>query len=536
MSRFFFLPAIWATLACVSCGSDAPKGRTPNVIPSEKHDSTKTTGDVEVADIAQETDSKSFSFSTPQATSYSTKLVKERNNRPRFSTTLKADGRLNQAAQTIAEIAETGLPVTVAAIREALWWHGIPEVSNEVALFKKSSEAPLEEDIEAWLARQSTAECDRYGFAIREITGGVQVVAITTKSSLRLLPVRRRVNGPRMLKLKGNVKPPYKSVSFAVSDPEGKTFEPQVQNKGDSFSCSFRVSENGIWQIEILGNGPRGPTTLVNFPVAVGVPVRKSVTLSPLKLESKKPEALEKMLLDAINRERQESGHGRLELSKKLTKVARKYSTEMAESGIVAHISPDSGSVADRIRAARIWLAAVSENLARAGSAREAHDGLMQSPAHRANILNPRYDHVGIGVALVESESGVSVLVTQIFARERTPIEPKSIANNVFRMINDHRAKLGRRKLAEHPFLTQSAKEVAKNCFKEEKPRPESIGSLFKKVKMFGFKTNSPDVTMEDIKKITTHEESHIGIGVGKHVDPALGEELICVIVLLGQK
>jgi hypothetical protein len=56
----------------------------------------------------------------------------------------------------------------------------------------------------------------------------------------------------------------------------------------------------------------------------------------------------------------------------------------------------------------------LSEKIGLEQITREAMDALMKSPGHRANILSPGYDHVGIGYA----GSGEDVYITQTFAEE----------------------------------------------------------------------------------------------------------------------
>jgi uncharacterized protein YkwD len=70
----------------------------------------------------------------------------------------------------------------------------------------------------------------------------------------------------------------------------------------------------------------------------------------------------------------------------------------MFRLGYFSHTSPVSGSPADRLAHAGVAYAASGENLAYAPSVELAHQGLMASPGHRANILEPAYSRVGIGV------------------------------------------------------------------------------------------------------------------------------------------
>jgi uncharacterized protein YkwD len=50
------------------------------------------------------------------------------------------------------------------------------------------------------------------------------------------------------------------------------------------------------------------------------------------------------------------------------------------------------------MRAANVEFLTAGENLALAHSLSIAHNGLMNSPGHRANILNPSFGRLGIGI------------------------------------------------------------------------------------------------------------------------------------------
>ena len=104
------------------------------------------------------------------------------------------------------------------------------------------------------------------------------------------------------------------------------------------------------------------------------------------------------MLLALVNRDRQVAGLPGLLWDEHVADVARGHSTEMRRTKIVAHLSPVTGSAADRVRAAKIKTAVVLENVARAYGLGEAHQGLMNSPGHRANLMSHAATHLGIGV------------------------------------------------------------------------------------------------------------------------------------------
>jgi len=123
------------------------------------------------------------------------------------------------------------------------------------------------------------------------------------------------------------------------------------------------------------------------------------VSLS-FKVESPRidPDAEEQMLV-LLNRARAENGLEPVSLDPTIREVARAYSTNMFQQGFFAHNDQDGRSPFDRMRAGGVRFGAAGENLALAPTVQIAHDGLMNSPGHRANILNPRYRRIGIGVA-----------------------------------------------------------------------------------------------------------------------------------------
>ena len=106
----------------------------------------------------------------------------------------------------------------------------------------------------------------------------------------------------------------------------------------------------------------------------------------------------EQRMLELINLERAKAGLGPLSFDEQLREVARSHSLEMFQLNYFSHTSPVTGSPADRAGQAGIPFLAFGENLAYAPNVYIAHEGLMNSPGHKANILDPRYGRVGIGV------------------------------------------------------------------------------------------------------------------------------------------
>lgn len=131
---------------------------------------------------------------------------------------------------------------------------------------------------------------------------------------------------------------------------------------------------------------------------------------SPLDAE----EAMEAELFELVNSERLQRGLGALTYDSSLVPVARGHSEEMLELGYFSHVSPNTGTLGDRLSAGEVSYTSAGENLAYAPDVGIAHRGLMQSDGHRANILEPSFERIGIGIL---SAPDGTIMVTQLFAR-----------------------------------------------------------------------------------------------------------------------
>jgi uncharacterized protein YkwD len=103
-------------------------------------------------------------------------------------------------------------------------------------------------------------------------------------------------------------------------------------------------------------------------------------------------------MLQMINEERQKHGLKPLQADQEMLPVARAHSQDMFVKGYFAHDNLEGKDPFDRMRAANIRFRTAGENLALAQTVEIAHVNLMNSPGHRANILNPSFGRVGIGI------------------------------------------------------------------------------------------------------------------------------------------
>jgi uncharacterized protein YkwD len=109
------------------------------------------------------------------------------------------------------------------------------------------------------------------------------------------------------------------------------------------------------------------------------------------------PDAEQKML-ELVNLERTSRGLKPLVMDAKLQEVARAHSRDMFARGYFSHNNPDGLTPFDRMDKAGVKYTVAGENLALAPDVNIAHNGLMNSPGHKANILTPEFRKVGMGV------------------------------------------------------------------------------------------------------------------------------------------
>ena len=138
----------------------------------------------------------------------------------------------------------------------------------------------------------------------------------------------------------------------------------------------------------------------------------ESVKLHYTVKNPKVREDLEARMLEMVNEERAKVGLHPLKADPEMAEVARKHSRDMFARGYFAHVNPDGEDPFDRMREEGVRFLTAGENLALAQTLTMAHNGLMNSPGHRANILRPQFGRLGIGVL----DGGVhGLMVTQNF-------------------------------------------------------------------------------------------------------------------------
>jgi hypothetical protein len=124
-------------------------------------------------------------------------------------------------------------------------------------------------------------------------------------------------------------------------------------------------------------------------------------------------------VLENTNKQRQQNNLAPLRANSKLDQAAMAKVKDMFKNQYFEHISPSGAGPADLAEAAGYGYIAIGENLA-LGNYKNDEDlvaAWMNSPGHRANILNEKYEEIGVAVLKGEFEGKQTWLAVQEFGR-----------------------------------------------------------------------------------------------------------------------
>jgi len=169
--------------------------------------------------------------------------------------------------------------------------------------------------------------------------------------------------------------------------------------------------------------------------------------------------AAAQQLFRFANEARKQAGAPPLEWNQWLTQAARKHAELMVQRGELTHQLPGEPAVRERLVATGLHFDASAENVAFGESASEIQQGWMASPGHRTNLLNPRYNAVGIVVL----RRGASLWAVEDFANTVPQLSSTDIENAVAASLDHIRAleHLQPLKRVEMPHLRRAACDMA---------------------------------------------------------------------------
>lgn len=134
-------------------------------------------------------------------------------------------------------------------------------------------------------------------------------------------------------------------------------------------------------------------------------------------------------LVQLTNEDRKEQDLGSLKVNPLLVAAAQAKADDMAAKGYFAHTSPDGSSSWSWFKGAGYSFSHAGENLAvNFSDSVDVEKAWMNSPTHRANILNGNFTEVGIATAVGEYQGKKTVFVVQMFGTPAGGAKPVAVA------------------------------------------------------------------------------------------------------------
>ncbi|MEO6981901.1 MAG: CAP domain-containing protein [Edaphobacter sp.] len=112
----------------------------------------------------------------------------------------------------------------------------------------------------------------------------------------------------------------------------------------------------------------------------------------------------EQYLLAAANHERVALGLPTLRLDPALSQASALHAQQMAEHEDISHQFSDEPGLEERGANAGVRFSLIAENVGEAPTSVIIHNLWMNSPGHRANLLDPSVDSIGIAVVVRDSQ------------------------------------------------------------------------------------------------------------------------------------
>jgi hypothetical protein len=152
--------------------------------------------------------------------------------------------------------------------------------------------------------------------------------------------------------------------------------------------------------------------------------------------QNDRQQAAQEQLFALANQSRAAQGAGPLRWDQALAAAALQHCRRMAAEGPISHRYNGEPDLTERAGEAGVHFSLIEENVAVGSYPATIHQGWMESPGHRANLLNPQVDRVGIAVvaangviyAVADYARAVQVLTpTEVEAAIAALLRPRGV-------------------------------------------------------------------------------------------------------------
>jgi uncharacterized protein YkwD len=234
----------------------------------------------------------------------------------------------------------------------------------------------------------------------------------------------------------------------------------------------------------------------------------------------------EQQIFDLLNLEREKAGLDKLVWNDQLAQAAREHSRLLARNRALSHQFPSESPLKARLAVTGARFGAAAENVADGSNPEEIHAALMHSPGHRANIMSPAYNAVGVSVVEVQGQ----LFVTQDFAAAIRIYNEAEFRETFISTFNRARKTKGLLPLeAWHDPALRSAA-----CSTRGDPQPVLAG-INAPAEVVTFTLSDPEKLPDTFAKyVQTRRWNRMGVGVCFRPDPTYGYGNFWVVVEFG--
>jgi uncharacterized protein YkwD len=312
------------------------------------------------------------------------------------------------------------------------------------------------------------------GLASKRYKGDILVVALLTQRLLRLIPFPALVNSAQAgLLLEGTLYSKTKALSLtSVVHIPSIGIKRATHAFKPSGRFNLRLEHKGAHsgekaQVQLLLERGHGPEIAAEFTLALDTqpwgppPVHPYSSLSTLHGLPHNQDNL----LEALWGVRTSQGLDLPVESRLLSTIAQAHAADMAEHGFFAHRSPRTGTVIERLRRHKVDFSKAFENIAQVRRPDEVMPLWLDSPSHRANLLEPSISAVGIGLAPSPTHPD-RLYVVLILLRTAIHGSTLKLEDLAVGAIDKHRGLSGRRPLIRNSSLNALARRHSQHMAK----------------------------------------------------------------------
>lgn len=456
---------------------------------------------------------------------------------------LEGDARLARLAQWIADrLGADGEPPPNEVVDFFARHLGLVEPVPHIMVLGQPSDT-LEDGVASSVSQFMDRQTyNRFGASVVERGGLSVAVVMLSWRWVDLEPIPRRVEAGSPLSVRGRLTGEHRNPTVVVAAPDGQVRRLPA-GSGPAFDVRVPTQAAGVYQVELVGRGEHGDTVIANFPVYVGRAIPERVSFGATGVQGRDVESVRRELLAMLNATRSEAGLRPLTEHAGLGEVALSHSQDMVAHDFIGHTSPTTGTAADRVRAASLTSGLVLENIGRGYGAQEIHRGLMESPGHRANLVNPDVTHVGIGIVAQAEGARSAFIVTQVFLRMSERVDLSGAPEEILALINRSRSARGAPPLSLEDHLSEAAQRSATAFFADASlSQQDTVDDASGSLRRFAIAYRRIGGVMAVVSSVdeagalepTLDPDVRVaGIGVAQGTRPDTGPNAIAVVIVL---